>query len=816
MKYKLIILFVCIVSLSQGQTENWGGVSVSTSDNLDALSLNPAGLAIRRGNQDGKSMQFPVDKQDLVYLYSASRRGPLGYTLSSSSKDIISLDYSLGVGFNLGTTKAMAGIQYISTQNLRMGLLGRPLNFLSVGAVAELSVEEFVNNNIHLNNIRLGSALRPIGSRFTLGADIISPKDDFKNLSTQIFAQARPMSGLSIKVGYLIPSGKGDPLLQFSLSLALGKLGGVLSLTENSPSVIVENISQNRHHLRVWKPNKKARYVKYKMNGIFIEEPVGPKGFNFAQFLPPILGGGSEVNRIQLRTWINAVDEMIKDDNLDGMIIELDYAAGGFAAISQAREALMRFKNSGKKLIVNATAISNLEYYFISMADEIYMPDLSIVDLRGLLFEVRFFKDLMDTLGIVAEVEQISPYKTASDPFIRSTMSDEMRENYSMLFGDIYGQFVQGIADGRGWTLERTKEVINNGPYNTRNAVDKELITNSIYPDEYQDYIKEIDNKEVEFVNISIYHKTDEHVYEWAPKESKIAVIYAVGGIQLGKSVNQGGESTVMGNETISKAIKKAREDDNIDAIVLRIDSGGGSALASDLMWKEVWNSTVHDTDHVKPFLASMSSVAASGGYYIACQADTILAHPSTITGSIGVIGGRINFSGLWEKIYTNVDRIKFGERSDAMSGSRLWTSDERKLVREEIVGIYGTFLKRVADGRDNLDSLDVHDVGIGKVWSGERALEMGLVDKLGDLNDSIELAKKTAGKGDDYKTIVVEYPQSETLSLTELFKGDNDGLLRQLPQKGLIGDLKEILVAIPNFEDDQIQMIIPFQIIIK
>jgi len=816
MKYKLLIWVICLVSLSQGQTENWSGVSVSTSDNLDALALNPAGLAIRRGDQDGISIQTPADKQDLVYLHSIARRGPLGYTLSSSSKDIFSLDYSLGVGFNLGTTKAMAGIQYNSTNNLKMGLLGRPLNFLSFGAVAELSVEELVNDKIYLNNIRLGAALRPIGNRYTVGADIISPKDDFKNLSTQIFAQVSPIGGLNVKVGYLIPSRNKDPLLQFSLNFALGKLGGVLSLEENSSSVIVEKFSQNRKQLRLWKPNKKARYVKYKMNGIFIEEPVGPKGFNFAQFLPPILGGGNDVKRIQLRTWINAVDEMIKDDNLDGMIIDLDYVSGGFAAISQAREALMRFKNSGKKLIVHATAISNSEYYFISMADEIYMPDLSIVDLRGLLFEVRFFKNLMDTLGIVAEVEQISPYKTASDQFIRSTMSDEMRENYSMLFGDIYGQFVKGISDGRGWTLERTKEIINNGPYNTRQAVDGELITSSIYPDEYQSYIKKIDGKDIDFINISNYYKTDEYVYDWAPKESTIAVIYAVGGIQLGESVKQGDESTVMGNETISKAIKKAREDDNIDAIVLRIDSGGGSALASDLMWKEVWNSTVNDTDKIKPFIASMSSIAASGGYYIACQADTILAHPSTITGSIGVIGGRINFSGLWKKIYTHVDRIKFGERSDAMSGSRLWTKEERELVREEIFSIYGTFLKRVADGRDNMDSLDVHDVGIGKVWSGKRALDIGLVDKLGDLNDSIELAKKAAGKGEDYKTIVVEYPQNESLSLTELFGGVDNGLLRQLPQKGLIGELNEILVAIPNFENDHLQMIVPFQIIIK
>tara|TARA_B100002003_G_scaffold240982_1_gene262110 strand:- start:7 stop:1500 length:1494 start_codon:yes stop_codon:yes gene_type:complete len=497
------------------------------------------------------------------------------------------------------------------------------------------------------------------------------------------------------------------------------------------------------------------------------------------------------------------------------MVIHLENIGGGFAQLTQAREALNRFKSAGKKLIVYATGISNISYYFISMADEIYIPELSGVDIRGLFIEIRFFKDLLDSLDIVAEVEQISPYKSAMDPFIRSTMSDEMRENYTMLFNDIYTSFVNGIANGRGWTADKTKNIIDGGPYSTKNAIDAGLITDSKYPDEFKKDMKKRGDEEIEYTKFNEFGSEDNYVYDWVEEKEKIAVIYAVGGINVGKSKKQGGVSNIMGNETIAKAIRSARKDKDVKAIVMRINSGGGSALASDLIWKEVWNTTVSDSDNVKPFIASMSNVAASGGYYIACQADTIVADSTTITGSIGVISGRINLSGLWEnKLFTHTDQLKFGEHSDLWGGSRLWTEEERLSLRQEIIDIYGTFLSRVADGRETLDSLDVHEVGIGKVWSGVEAKRLGLVDELGGLNRSIDIAKEAAGIDLGEDVIIEEYPRTKPFNFKLMFNMNNDAEL--LVWKGPLGEIKRSLDALPNFENDRMQMILPYEIIIK
>ena len=327
--------------------------------------------------------------------------------------------------------------------------------------------------------------------------------------------------------------------------------------------------------------------------------------------------------------------------------------------------------------------------------------------------------------------------------------------------------------------------------------------------------MKKKGDEEIGYTRFNEVESEDNYVYDWVEKKEKIAVIYAVGGINVGKSKKQGGVSQIMGNETIANAIRSAREDKDVKAIVMRINSGGGSALASDLMWKEVWNTTVSDTENVKPFIASMSNVAASGGYYIACQADTIVADSSTITGSIGVISGRINLSGLWEnKLYTHTDRLKFGERSDLWEGSRLWTEEERLWLRQEIIDIYGTFLSRVADGRENLDSLDVHERGIGKVWSGAKAKELGLVDELGGLHRSIDIAKEAAGIDLGKDVIIDEYPKSKPFNIKLMFNMKDD--TEVMVWEGPLGEIKRSLDALPNFENDRMQMILPYEIIIK
>ena len=803
------LILILFISFSVSQEMPWGGVSVSTSDNLDALSINPAGLGIQRGNQGGLSL-FSMTENNIIStsnIHLANRDGGFGSTFRlKNSENASEYFYSLGLGFELGTPDVLGGIQWFSEQRFRFGTLVRPTNSLSVGFTAD-----YDKKTGDWNVFKLGTAVRPIGSKVTFGADLNSNGTDFDNIHTSYFAEVFPMDGLKVGLAYR------EDELRISVGFNFGVVDGFFSSQGSSSGFGAQKYSQNRSTMFEVKKKKKLTYVNMKLNGMFIEEPVTRKSFSFdfPDIMPSFLGGEKPVKKIQLRKWIDAVDQLTEDESISGMVIHLENIGGGFAQLTQAREALNRFKSAGKNLIVYATGISNVSYYFISMADEIYIPELSGVDIRGLFIEVRFFKDLLDSLDIVAEVEQISPYKSAMDPFIRSTMSDEMRENYTMLFNDIYTSFVNGIANGRGWTADKTKNIIDGGPYSTKNAIDAGLITDSKYPDEFKKDMKKRGDEEIEYTKFNEFGSEDNYVYDWVEEKEKIAVIYAVGGINVGKSKKQGGVSNIMGNETIAKAIRSARKDKDVKAIVMRINSGGGSALASDLIWKEVWNTTVSDSDNVKPFIASMSNVAASGGYYIACQADTIVADSTTITGSIGVISGRINLSGLWEnKLFTHTDQLKFGEHSDLWGGSRLWTEEERLSLRQEIIDIYGTFLSRVADGRETLDSLDVHEVGIGKVWSGVEAKRLGLVDELGGLHRSIDIAKEAAGIDLGEDVIIEEYPRTKPFNFKLMFNMNNDAEL--LVWKGPLGEIKGSLDALPNFENDRMQMILPYEIIIK
>ncbi|MBT5315515.1 MAG: signal peptide peptidase SppA, partial [Candidatus Marinimicrobia bacterium] len=302
--------------------------------------------------------------------------------------------------------------------------------------------------------------------------------------------------------------------------------------------------------------------------------------------------------------------------------------------------------------------------------------------------------------------------------------------------------------------------------------------------------------------------------YAWRDDKvsDKIAVIYAVGGIVSGKSNRSPSGSTTMGDETIAEAIKTAREDESIKAIVLRIDSGGGSALASDIMWREILKTTEADSANIKPLIASMSDVAASGGYYIACQADSIIAYPSTITGSIGVIGMRLNFSQLMERFGVHVEGIKMGKNSDFASGSRLATEEESALILESINDTYIKFKERVIKGRETLNDMDALDsLALGRVWTGLDAKKSGLIDELGGYYDAIELAKKAAGIEGEVEIIELPNLKKKTDLKTLLNKGAQMDLVSNSVLESLnVDDLITIV------EGGQIQMIMPVKVEIK
>ena len=454
---------------------------------------------------------------------------------------------------------------------------------------------------------------------------------------------------------------------------------------------------------------------------------------------------------------------------------------------------------------------------------------LKLASQNGLKIEISFIRGLLDTLLIVPEVFRVNfdgkSYKTAADPLLNKKMSEEMRENYGELLDDWFDIFVQDIAKGRKWTIEHTQNIIDNGPYFVpEDAISAGLADSIMYPDQFNHYINSLNDNKVNITKWNDLDHAEFYVHEWAPsKKEKIAVIYAVGGIVSGKSNPGPAGSSRMGDETIIKAIQSARENKDIKAIVLRIDSGGGSALASDQMWREVLKTTMEDSTNIKPFIASMSDVAASGGYYIACQADTIVAHPATITGSIGVIGIRLNLSKLLNKFGITSDIIKKGEFSDFASGTRLIKDNERKKIQSSINDIYNKFKNRVISGRENIDiTSNLDDVAMGRVFSGKRAhsnISIPLVDVNGGFHDSIELAKNAAGISNDEDIEIVEYPQI-TSSFAQIFKKSKsqistiETIKDILPQE--ISEQLEVLDMLPIIKDDKLQMLIPYQITLK
>jgi len=806
-RYLATALFVIMLSVgawTQSPVNYWRGMSVATSDNLDAISLNPAGLGVVRAFQSGLHIVDP-ENGGMSY-HGALRMNGLGVSLYGKED----IHYRIGIGADLGKNTYI-GYMWDKTSVSQIGLLSRPNRFISFGYT------DGWDHQSNITNSRIGLALRPFNHRYTIGADLIIPNinavESISNIGDHSdvwgFLEIQPVDGLYFGASSM---GGKDITVQVGLDFGTGAVYSSQSQRSSLNSTILEfgiiSHSQVQNTLIKMKSDKPDVYYRMTMRDYMMEEkPFKTFNFDLNPFSNPVRG-------TQLRTWLLKMDEITNDHSVAGLIIELKYIRAGFGKLSEMRNALQKFKASGKKIIVYANGINNINYYLISLADEIYLPELGEVDLRGLMIEVSFLKGLMDTLDIVAEVEQISPYKTAMDPLIRKNMSPEMRENYGEVFEDIYHQFVNGIASGRSWSVEKTKKTIDNGPYSAWEAKEAGLITGFKYPDEFDQYIKKIDGVNVKLKQFEDVGKSTFYVHEWSTADKpKIALIYAVGGIQTGRSKPGSGGSTIMGAQTISEAIANARKDKSIKAIVMRIDSGGGSALASDMMWREVLMTTETDSGNTKPFIASMSDVAASGGYYIACQADTIVADPGTITGSIGVISGRINFSGMLERIGISTDRIKFGEHSDFYSGTKRWTDEERQIIRKAIVDTYGTFLSRVARGREDLDSLQVNDIGVGRIWSGNQAKENHLIDEIGGLDRAIEIAKAAAGL-EGAEVEIIESPDFK--QKLRFLRGDFMGvnIIDMLPAD--VAKELGILKIIPMLDEDKTLYLMPYQISIQ
>ena len=461
----------------------------------------------------------------------------------------------------------------------------------------------------------------------------------------------------------------------------------------------------------------------------------------------PIVGG-EEKDGIGLNDFLKAVQKAKTDDNIKCIYLNVSSPNAGFATLREVRNALIDFKKSHKKIIAYSEVYTQGAYYLASVADKVYLNPEGALEFKGFSSELTFFKGTLEKVGVEMQVIRVGNYKSAVEPFILDKMSDYNRKQVTAYVGGLYNTFLTDIAQSRNIQKDSLYNIADNYKVQQpQDAVNFKMIDALKYKDQILEELRGLSGRtrgeNIRSVTINDYAKNNTDTGEG---KDKVAVIYANGEINGGE-----GSDNQIGSERISRAIRKARLDDNIKAVVLRVNSPGGSALASDVIWREIVL-----TKKEKPVIASFGDVAASGGYYIGCAADSIFVQPNTITGSIGVFGIIPNFQNLMtNKLGITFDGVKTGKYADIMATNRPMTAGERFIIQNELNRIYSGFVSRVADGRKKSKAY-IDSIGGGHVWIGTDAVQIGLADRIGSFNDAIKAAAKKA-KLKNYK--VVEYP---------------------------------------------------------
>src|SRR5215813_10733618 len=449
------------------------------------------------------------------------------------------------------------------------------------------------------------------------------------------------------------------------------------------------------------------------------------------------------------------------DNRIKAILLDIEMSGVGWAKSEEIRDAIADFKTSGKPIYAYMEFGLNKEYYIATACDRIYLAPPGELFTTGLAADIMFFRGSLDKLGIYPDIYQIGKYKSAGDIFTRKEMSDAHRQYVNEMLDDLYGRLVEQTGKARGKSADEMKKLIDNAPYNAKSAQAAGLIDGANYRDEVQKELKKRlgykDTDELRIVRAADYRQIEPESLG-LNKGERIAIIYASGDIGSGKSQNSPSGEQSIGSDTVAKAIKDAADDKTIKAIVMRVDSPGGSSLASDVIWH-----AVELARQKKPVVVSMSDVAASGGYYISTGANKILAEPSTITGSIGVVAGKPVVKGLYDWLGITNEYVMRGQNAGLFRETEKFSDTERAKFEAWIKATYHEdFVPKVPKGR-NQTAEQIDSVGQGRVWTGAQAKNNGLMDEYGGLDRAVdvakELAKIPADKG--VQRVIFPYPQT-------------------------------------------------------
>ncbi len=467
--------------------------------------------------------------------------------------------------------------------------------------------------------------------------------------------------------------------------------------------------------------------------------------------LTSFVGGGATV-----RSVVDSLRKAKVDSRISGVILQPRGPQFLWGKAQEIRDAVLDYRGSGKPIAAFIEYGGTQEYYVASAADKVYLMPGSSLDIVGLAQYEQFFRAALDKVGAYPDLVAAGDYKTAANTYTETTMTPAHREMAESLNRDLYQQLIAGIAEARGLTSDEVRRLVDQGPFLPEDALAAGLVDGLAYADELRERepFAGVDWREIADGD---YRQVGLQAVGLNQGE-RIALIYAVGAINSGSSGVDLMGGQVLGSDTLVSAIRTARDDDSVRAIVLRIDSPGGSAIASDVIWREVGLAR----ESGKPVIASMSDLGASGGYYIAMSADAIVAHPGTLTGSIGVVAGKFATGGAYEKLGVAMEPVSEGRFAEIYSPVTRFSDAERAKVQEHVDAIYERFLAKAAEGRGTTRDA-VHTVAQGRVWTGRQAREHGLIDELGGLGRAIALAKEKAGLDPDDEVQLVIYPRAKS-----------------------------------------------------
>ena len=650
------------------------------------------------------------------------------FTLSSSM-NIFENTASIGIGYTwfdpTVTTSPFSGKDFYT-----LGIIVRPLEWFSLGLVRRGGVDFPGDADIE-TAYRAGFAVRPLGEDLTITADLETGTvlDDY---SFSAGFEVRPLEGLAVRFD------AGEDYLSLGLEAGFGNAAISYGATGDDDY----SYSSSRGDITFSTgpgPNLLAP------SGLFVRFETGDfDELRQRAFLSPVQPCFTET--------VLLLDRIASDNSIAGVIVDIEGSAGSLAQAEEVRNLLQRIKGSGKKVYFYLETGGNAEYYLASCGSMIWMHPAGRVSFAGLASEAFFLRDFLDRFGIYPDLLHIGEYKSASDMLTRSDMSDAQRRATTVLLESLQRELTAGVANGTGLEPAQLRAIMNAGSYTAERAVTAGMVSGVCYQDEIEKEISDELGGGISVISLESYAASLPASDEWGPGRH-IAVVVASGAIMNGESGSSFPFGRIMGSETVCDLLREAASQTGVGAIVLRIDSPGGDALASADM-----HHTVERIRREIPVIVSMGGVAASGGYYMACGADRIFADRMTVTGSIGIISGKFSFGGMMDSLGINIEEVSTGPMASMNSPFRPYTDRQRDRAFDLMEDGYNLFVETVARGRDmTFEEVDI--IGQGRVWAGTDALETGIIDECGGVIDAVYYAARLTGMDIDREPEDLIYP---------------------------------------------------------